>query len=186
MRMVLSVLALSWLCACGAGESEKYPELPRDEYPPGPFGKSEGDTLKNHAFLTPDGARISLQDIREDEHAQVAIVNTAAGWCSACIEEQRELQSVYDAHRDEGLRVLVTLFEDADYAPATPALAKDWRADRAVTFDVAADPAFQLKDYYDSSLTPMNMVVDLGSMQIIRITTGWDRDLIESIVQASL
>jgi peroxiredoxin len=173
------------LSAC-AGSSERYPELPRDAYPEGPFGANEGDTLENHAFLAPDGSTVDLQSVRAEERAQVLVLTTAAGWCSACIEEQHELEALYREHEADGLRVLVSLFEDADYERATPALAGAWRSEREVTFAVAADPEFALARYYDASLTPMNMVVDLGSMQIIRITTGWDRDLISTLVEVSL
>ena len=51
---------------------------------------------------------------------------------------------------------------------------------------MVADIDFVLDDYYDSELTPMNMFVDVNTMEIIKITTGWDQSLVDAIVEAKL
>ena len=96
------------------------------------------------------------------------------------------MESLFVDHAERGLRVLVSLFEDAEFAPADAALARAWKAEHRLTFDVVADPAFQLDAYYDSSLTPMNMIVDIDTMEIVRTTTGWDPTVVESIIEARL
>ena len=96
------------------------------------------------------------------------------------------LQELYDTHGDAGLAVLVAVFEDRDYQPATAALAGAWKDEHALSFDVVADPDFVLAGYYDSALTPMNMVVDLDTMQILRISTGWDPSAITALIEARL
>lgn len=185
--LALSNIALIVLAiGCSTEGGRRSEPVAREVFPPGPFGHREGDTLRNHTFTSPEGAPLSLQELRADEAAQLLLVVTAAGWCTACIEEQPALQRLFEQRGRDGLRVLVTVFEDSEFAPARPADAGEWQADHALTFPVVADPDFQLRDYYDSSLTPMNMLVDLGSMTIERITTGWDPTLVESLVEALL
>lgn len=161
-------------------------DLPRDTFPAGPYGRGEGEVLRNHVFVTPQDAPLSLQELRADESATVLLLVTAAGWCTACLEEQPALQQLFVEREDAGLRVMVTVFEDSEFAPAKAADAAEWQEDHGLGFPVVADPEFQLRDYYDSSLTPMNMLVRLGPMTIERVTTGWDPVLIESLVGALL
>jgi hypothetical protein len=81
---------------------------------------------------------------------------------------------------------MVAVFEDRDYQPATPALAGEWQEEHGLTFPVVADPDFLLADYYDTALTPMNMIVDVNTMSILRISTGWDPSAITAIIEARL
>lgn len=160
--------------------------VPRGSFPAGPYGTHEGERLQNHRFLAPGGDELELQELRADETARLLLLVTAAGWCIACIEEQPSLQRLHDERAADGLRVVVTVFEDSEFAPAHAEDAADWASDHSLSFPVVADPDFALRDYYDSSLTPMNMLVRAGSMTIERITTGWDPGLVESLVEALL
>lgn len=185
-RIVLALLSLVAGIGCSTEGQTASADLPRDSYPAAPYGKGEGDTIRNHSFTAPDGALLALQEIRADDSAQLLLLVTAAGWCTACIEEQPALQRLHQQRGPDGLRVVVSVFEDTEFAPARPADAAEWQSDHALTFTVVADPDFQLREYYDSSLTPMNMLVDLGSMTIERVNTGWDPLVIESLVEALL
>ena len=127
-----------------------------------------------------------MQEVRADDTAQLLLLVTAAQWCTACIEEQPELQRLHERRHADGLRVVVGVFEDAEFAPATAADAAKWRRDHALTFPVVADPQFELHDYYDASLSPMNMLIRLGPMTIARVTTGRDPLLLESLIEALL
>ena len=173
-----------WGCAPAAGSDDDVGD--RSNYPSGPYGESEGAVIADLSFATPDGGSISLADLHADPGVHVALLVTAAGWCTACIEEQSALQDLFDRYGAQGLSVLVTLFEDRDFQPADAALAAAWKEEHALTFDVVADATFQLGAFYDSSLTPMNMLVDVDTMEILRITTGWDPDVIEGIIAARL
>lgn len=159
---------------------------PRDTFPTGPYGTNEGEVVQNHRFLAPGGDELTLQELRADESSRLLLLVTAAGWCTACIEEQPSLQRLFDERADDGLRVVVSVFEDSEFSPARAEDAADWASDHSLSFPVVADPEFALRDYYDSSLTPMNMLVRAGSMTIERITTGWDPGLVESLVEALL
>ena len=155
-------------------------------YPSGPYGTSEGSIIENLSFVAPDDTPLALGDIYADGNNALLLVATAAGWCTACIEEQPALQDLANTYGSEGLYVLVSIFEDANFIPATAALAAAWKSQYALDVTVVADPPFVLDAYYDSSLTPMNMLVDVSAMKILRTSTGWDRGAIEAIIEARL
>src|SRR5688572_5877156 len=186
MRIELALIVATAIIGCSTDPSGTADTFSRDAYPTGPYAKAEGGVVENHAFIQPDGTTLSLQELRADESSSLLLIVTAAGWCTACIEEQPSLQALFDEHHAQGLRIVVTIFEDAEFAPAIPSDAGEWQRDYALSFPVVADPEFQLSEYYDASLTPMNMLVDIGPMTIERITTGWDPTLIESLVEALL
>ncbi|MDP2343903.1 MAG: hypothetical protein Q8O67_23300 [Deltaproteobacteria bacterium] len=183
--VALSLLALASIIGCGGAKTEVQAPSDRSAYPPGPYDTGEGDVLGPLSFLAIDGSAFDIDTaVFADPEARVLLVNTAAGWCGACVEEQPVLQALSDAR--PALAVVVALFEDADGAPADADLARDWQDRHDVAFDVVADPAFVLSAFYDPSLTPMNMVVDVDTMTIRRVGTGFDEDAVTAIIDAIL
>jgi thiol-disulfide isomerase/thioredoxin len=156
----------------------------RTRYPGG--GVSEGETIGNLEFVGPDGECFSFADIYSDADNKLLLLSTSAGWCSACIEEQPALEALHEQYRERGLFVMVSLFQYKNYSAADAALAKAWVDTYDLDLKVVADPEFVLSAYYDTSLTPMNMMVDLDTMTILKITTGWDPALVQSIIDAKL
>ncbi len=51
---------------------------------------------------------------------------------------------------------------------------------------MVADSEGALSAYYDPQLTPMNMIVDVASMKILWLTTGWDQSTVEAILSSKL
>lgn len=158
----------------------------RATYPAGPYDTDENDVIANLAFEGPDGKPVDFQALRADCTANMAVITTSAGWCTACREEQPRLQTLYDDYRARGLLVVVTLFEDDNYAPADADLAEGWRDRYELTFPVLVDAEFRLGDYYDRDQTPMTMILNLETMKIGLIATGYDDDLVRSLVEALL
>lgn len=182
---VLALMAVLQFGACANAEHRFEVASDRSTYPAGPYQTSEGDVLGPLAFIAANGEAYDLDTaVFADPQARVLLLNTAAGWCGACVEEQPLLQAL-SAQRP-ALAVVVALFENADGAPADADLARDWQRRHDVAFDVVADPAFQLSAFYDPNLTPMNMVVDVDTMTIRRIGTGFDEDAVTAIVDAIL
>lgn len=176
--------------SCAAGDENHGTTCPGGEdpgsYPSGPYGEAEGARLANMTFTRPDGSSVSLADIRGQGDRRVLLVSTAADWCVACKEEAPQLQDLYDSYGCEGLDVLVTVFEDLEGDPADATDADKWVKILGTTYPVVADPAFQFGDFYDKAVTPMNMVVDLCTMEIVLITTGFDRSLVEATITSLL
>ena len=181
---VLTSLSCGELPSGGVG-GEGGDEGDRGEYP-SCYGREEGALLANLEFIKPDETPLALNDFYQDPSKKALLVSTSAGWCGACIEEQPALQAMYDKYNEQGLVVMVSLFEDSQFNPATPELAAEWQDRFDLTLPVVADPDFLFEDYYDASLTPMNMIVDLSTMTIIYIETGWDASQVEATIQSLL
>ncbi len=188
ISIVSALVAMTFFCgACGdAATDEVIDTGPREGYPSGATGIEEGMTIANLEFTNGDGTPFTLGEIHADGKNQLLLISTSAGWCTACIEEQPSLVDLHDQYRDAGLFVLVTVFETLEFEPADAELAARWREQYDLPFAVVADIDFVLDDYYDSELTPMNMFVDVNTMEIIKITTGWDQSLVDAIVEAKL
>lgn len=168
--------------ACGAVTA-----TPRLGYPSAPYGTAAGTTLANLSFADPNGtATVDFQSLRASGDKRLLMVITSAGWCSACIEEQPELNRLYDTYKDCGLELLLTVFEDDQTYPATPALAARWKSSYRNLFPVVADAPFVLRNYYDESYTPMVMFVDLETMEILSISTGQVDQSTEGFIQRRL
>lgn len=175
-----------FITACGGDASRGPADGPTDRtrYPPGPYGRSVGSTIEDLGFVAGDGVVRTLSEARADEGTRLLLISTSAGWCSACIAEQPEL--VERHARWPALEVMVVLFEDADFVAADAEDAERWQRRYDLPFSVLADPPFVLGDYYDRSLTPMNMLIDADTMTILRIGTGWDPGAVDALVEARL
>ncbi len=186
---LVATAAVVIAAACGCvvkGESVALEVGDRGEYPEGPYGLQQGAILEDLSFVTADGGALSFRDIQADPENRLMIVLTSSGWCTACIEEQPALEDLHQRFGSEGLFLLVTLFEDRNFVPADAAFAENWIRKYGVNFAVVADPDFQLSAYYDERQTPMNMIVNLSSMEIEQIFTGSDPDALEAIINARL
>jgi len=158
----------------------------RDTYPQGPFGRGEGDVIADLSFEGADGAPVSFSTARADCAARLLLLSTSAGWCTACREEQPLLQQLSEQHAAAGLVVWVTLFENDDYAPATLRDVAAWVRRYDLTFPVVLDAPFVMSAYYDRNSTPMNMLVNLETMQIVHIAIGSVDSNFENILEANL
>ena len=180
------ILLSTWGCSTGDMMDGTPTEVDRTTYPDVAFGTAEGDALENHSFAVPGASTLDFQALRVDEGKKLLLLSTGAGWCGACREEQDALQELQDAHAADGLTVLVTLFEDNNSQVADEEFVQGWIDQYDVSFDVVLDAPFVMDAYYDSALTPMNMFVDLDTMEIIRITVGFDRSVVDAIINSEL
>lgn len=156
-------------------------------YPVGPYGTGVGGTLAPLEFVTPADELWSFDaDVFQDPDAKVMLLTTTAGWCTACLEEQPVLNELHAEYAADGLRVVVSIFEDSSFSPATAEDALGWQTRHQLEPAVVADPEFVLAAYYDRSVTPMNMLVTVGSMKIIYLETGFDEDEIRELLESLL
>ena len=138
-------------------------------------------------FTNIDESEFSLDaDVYKDSNTKLLLLVTAAGWCTACREEQPALESLYQTYNSQGLELVVAVFEDNNYNAATPDFAASWRDSYSLTFPVVADTDFKLGAYYDPSLTPMAMIVDVDTMTIINIQIGAQPTTLETLIQSQL
>ncbi len=159
---------------------------PRAAYPTTGIGAGVGDVLADVEFLDADGAPFALRDVFFDEAERVMLVSTAAGWCAACIEEQPKLNALHAEYGDEGLFVLVAFFEDSSFAAADVRDADRWRDRHELAFTVVADTDGAFGAYYDTALAPMTMLVEVPTMRILSIQTGFDEAMVRAVIASRL
>lgn len=138
-----------------------------------PFGTSEGDTIANHVFTTADGGDLDLCSLAQVPGNRVLLVYGTAGWCTACTYESSDLPGMYDDYHSQGLEVLAVVFEDESSATADSVYASGYRDYYGFTFPTVTDPDFLIGSYFDRSSAPLNMFVDLETMEILEIGTGY-------------
>ncbi len=168
----------------GDGLGSECSSADRSGYPAAPYGISRGATIESFVLPTASGGTFDLQAVHANGENHTLLISTAAGWCTACIAEQPELQSLATRYGDAGLVVAVSVFQDGDFVAATESYARSWRDDHNLSIPVLVDSEFIMSAYYDESLTPLTMLVDLNDMQIIYSSTGFDRTTVESIIDS--
>jgi hypothetical protein len=165
-------------------------------YPCGPYGAKSGDVIENlrlsglsdPAFscktagaMTPDTQlrQLSLSDFHSgsascpDKQKRVLWIFVSAGWCHACEVQLESLVPQYNQGKlDPRVELLQVLFEDNLGKPATEAFARTYAASHKLTHPLVIDPGFVTSKYFPVNATPLNMLVDLKTMEIFYAENG--------------
>jgi hypothetical protein len=166
--------------------------LPR--YPAGPYGADEGAIIENHSFLgwrDPvragfDPSRleeVSLSDFYDPDgrETELIVVNASAVWCPVCRSEMRiiDTRGLAAAYRSSKVVLLGTLFEDARLNPAKPEDLALWAngLNFVVDFPLVLDPGLKLGPYFSDAATPLNLVIDARTMEILVAYMGYGETL---------
>lgn len=203
---LLALLALGLGTACGANTPSIPPELlassgcASPDYPSGPFGTEEGQTLANACFKgyrNPKSAQISegsLENLAFSDYynptggtgIELILINTSAVWCSACRSEHETLSERNRQFYDRGLRIVSTLFQDAKHDPATIGDLKNWVETFDSDYAMALDPAYQLGSFARAETAPLNLVIDARTMKIEKKLLGDQAAVLWPFIDASL
>ena len=114
---------------------------------------SRGDPAPAFAAMSLKGGfPASLDDYR----GHTLLVNLWATWCEPCKTETPYLQSLYEEHRDRGLRILgVSVDRKADL----PAVA-DFVREMGVEYDIALDPMATSREAFRARGLPTSVLID--------------------------
>ena len=152
---------------------------------PGTRGTEVGSIIAPLEFVDPNGDVYSLEEVYQTGTNRVLLLTTSAGWCTACIEEQAALQTLYTDYAGRGVEILVTVFQKGDYEPADAGFAKQWKRRYELTYPVVADPPFVMQAYYpgqDASVTPILLVIDVETMTIRERYVGFDDVVVRALI----
>ncbi|AKU91548.1 TlpA family protein disulfide reductase [Vulgatibacter incomptus] len=193
-RLLFFIVVAAVIGACGpiddgvGGTGGDGGQSDRSQYPTGPYGVKERSVIDNLSFADVEGAPISLNDIFSNEKNRVLLISAAAEWCAPCIEEKQKLAALYNEFHGRGLEVMVGIFQNAKSQPATLETIRAWRNDPkgVLPYHVVLDDQFKLGNYYNTDLFPMNMVVNLDDMKIVKIMTSFDEPTIRAVIQGYL
>jgi AhpC/TSA family len=200
--VALTVLAL---IGCGDNTPKIPPELlvaggcTATDYPSGPFGAEEGDTLGDlcfRGFRNPKTNRDegALEEIAFSDYydptgshgEKLLLINTAAVWCSACRSEHEGLSAKNDEFSGRGLRILSTLFQDAQRNPATIQDLSTWVKTFSSDYAMVLDPDYQLRAFASADTAPVNLVVNARTMKIEKKLLGDQATVLWPFIDASL
>ncbi len=149
------------------------PEPP--DYPAPPYGKTTGTIIEDHSFLIPtDNTIVKLSDYYQHETKKVLLINASAGWCGACKQEAGELNNTLAEFGPRGFDILYTLFEDWNGGSPTQDFYEGWMDQYGGDYTTVLDTNFEMGVYFNVEATPMNMLVDLGTMEIVWLETGFN------------
>jgi len=187
------LLAAALTLSCGSNA----PEVPKEllttasgcaapDYPSEGFGYEPGDVVANACFVgyrAPDRvlptaahretlAFSDYYDPAGSKGVSLLLINTAAIWCMACVDEHHTLPEHQRELGPQGLVILSTLFQDAKREEATLEDVERWIANFDTNFPMVADPGLQLDGYASSDSAPLNMVVDPRTMKVLRKYVG--------------
>lgn len=98
---------------------------------------------------TADGDSVQLVELR----GAPVVLNFWATWCVPCRVEMPELQAVYEAHRQAGLRVVGVNLAEA------PEDVLDWRDQLGLTFDLVLDTNGSIASRYLLRGQPTTFVI---------------------------
>lgn len=170
------------------------------QYPTGPFGAEEGDTLGNLCFAgfrspaTVSHEASSLETVAFSDYYdptgskgyRLLLINTAAVWCSACRTEHETLSAENDEYTPKGLRIVSTLFQDAQQNPATLHDLSTWVGTFSSDYAMVLDPEYQMGTYASASSAPLNLVVDARTMKIEKKLLGNQATVLWPFIDAAL
>ncbi len=167
------------------------------EYPTAPYGVTAGAVASDMEFLgwwspADDGYDISkAQPVRISDFydptgskgTELLLISAVAVWCGVCRTEFAEIESkaVHSTLGARGLQILGILFEDNDAEPARYVDLVNWAKAYGVQFPMVMDPGFKSGIYFDRSATPMNMLIDARTMQILLVMTGYNSEIYDYI-----
>jgi hypothetical protein len=167
---------------------------PLAAYPPGPYGSELRAVIENHAFLgwrdpvrsgfDPNRLeRIEFADFYDPRGGgtELIVVNASAVWCPACRSEMLEIDrgGLSETYRQRKVVLFGTLFEDRDFNPAKPEDLALWGngLNFFLDFPLALDPGLKLGPYFAQSVTPLNLVIDARTMEILFVQMGYSPSL---------
>jgi hypothetical protein len=198
------VLSMFFLVGCGNGSTDgdadtdvteetgedPTPELeidPACEYPAGPYGTSEGDIIDNLAWdVVVGGGSVSLRQFHCDPSTKLLLLYGTAGWCPNCPYESAALPDLYDEYHSQGLEIIALVFEDLDGDPADLSFAEDYQVEYGFPFTTVADYDSQIGNFEEPSSAPINVFVDLDTMEILFSDPGYDESTLRTRIETFL
>ncbi len=161
-------------------------------YPPGPYGINEGDVIQNMTFsgfvnASPDDGvvdqsgfeqTVSLSDFR-DMGYRYLLFNVAAIWCVSCQVEATAFPGKFRDWAPKGGYLLSILIEDAQMNPATTTHLDQWVRMYQPNYTMLHDPQGTVQDVLAPPNLPVNVMIELSTMKIIRIRNGDDPEFFQ-------
>lgn len=156
-------------------------------YPAGPYGGMAGDIIANAQFqgyvveqpmndIASTGYResVTMDDLRNIDGYKFLMLNVAADWCAECKLEAREFPHQYENWAPDGGLLVSVVIEDINTLPATRPVLDNWVGAQSPNYTTLHDVTGFINNTFAPSTLPMNAVIDLRTMEILRVQIGTD------------
>jgi cytochrome c biogenesis protein CcmG/thiol:disulfide interchange protein DsbE len=171
LMAALLVVGVAWIAVSRVPAGET---LARTDRPPAP---QAGFAAPDFSLETPDGATISLSDLR----GQVVLVNFWATWCPPCRAEMPAIQGVYERYQDRGFSVLAVDVGEGDAQVAA------FADQQGLTFPILLDRDTSVSNRYQVRAMPSTFFIDQsGTIQEVTLGGPMSEAFIESQVTGLL
>lgn len=166
-------------------ESDDYPVEPPEGY-----GGEEGEVVPNMLFQgyftdRPSDVKVNdleyletivLDDIRRLEGYSHMLLTVAAEWCKPCREEAEVLPEYFEQWAAKGGYVLGIINQDTNYNAADRRAVERWANRYKSNYTLVHDPENFIADWFAPTTVPLNVVIDLETMTVLRSRVGEDPD----------
>ena len=150
-------------------------------YPPGPYGFRVGNVVANVTLTERNGQAVTLADLRDRPGVRVILWSSGAEWCPACRGEVRKLKMLQAGRGPDGLLVLESLHQSADFRPADVNTLLRW--DRM--FQVNYLLTVEKSPPYDARVNnPVVLAINARTMKILSRETHAEGDVVAAVEAA--
>ena len=152
-------------------------------YAKGPCGTDAPLPIANYAFtgrlagIDSPITTFHLADYYNPDGAKpykYLFVTVSAFWCGGCKEEAKQLNTMKDTYGPKGVFIMTDLAQKLDQQPSDQNDLDVWIKSYALQTAVVNDPDFALSRFFDVAQMPLNLVVDLKTMVILKKFVGAD------------
>ncbi len=176
------------LVDAGTGPDATVADTGPSPYPSGPYGNVVGDVLEDmhlagYVTATPGDIRavtyassVRLSELRELGY-RFALLSGGAAWCVPCREEAMALPGHFTTWAAKGGLVISVLTENESFTPADQPRLDQWIREFSPNHPMLHDPRGVFNRVLQPTTYPVNVVVELETMEIERVSFGVDMDV---------
>lgn len=190
-RLLLLGLAAGLLGACGENLVGKIPESEDAAvtgYPKGPYGTDPGEVIANLSFegydrttsSTATWGALDLASLYKKEGFRYLLINVAAEWCGACRVEAAELPKLYPAWKAKGGELITVIAQTSAGDVAQKPHLDAWAKLYHTNFTLVADPKALISASFSVNVLPLNLIIDLDTMKILKKKVGEDPQFVDA------
>jgi hypothetical protein len=145
----------------------------------------EGDTLPEFEFLgyrdgTGSWGTIRMSDYQDPDGSRginALYISLGKVLCGACEQEAQHIPGWQMMYQSKGVKFASAFYSGASPGPnndfpITQADIDQWITEFQVTYDIMADPSFQLSNDKEPSVAPIGYLVDPRTMKVVKYYNG--------------
>jgi peroxiredoxin len=160
--------------------------LENGDYPRGPYGVDVGQIVTDLNFIDWEDRPYRLSDMRQEPNTQIIAIVTLAAWCPTCAQKMAALSAMNAELRALGVLTVTSLYENANFQPATARDAAAWRRQHELDFPVVADGPQVLRPYFSPFGRNTYILIDAASMEILLLSQGFQTNVLEQQLRERL